>query len=61
MKLIYTGPHDSVTVPLPYGGAVEVKRSTTANLPNSLAERLLKQEANWKKHQPGPVPKGGTE
>ena len=60
MKLIYVGPHDAVTVALPYGGAVEIKHGENANLPDSLAERLLEQPENWKKHQPGPVPKGGA-
>jgi hypothetical protein len=61
MKLIYIGPHDAVTVPLPYGGAVEVKHGESANLPNSLAEKLLIQEDNWKKHDPDSKPKGGEE
>ena len=58
MKLVYVGPHDTVTVPLPYGGAVEVKHGEAADLPNSLAERLLEQPDNWEK--PKAAPKGGA-
>lgn len=53
MQLVYIGPHDSVMVPLPYGGQVEVKRGKEATLPDSLSESLLKQTTNWERSKGG--------
>lgn len=53
MKLIYIGPHEGVTVPLPLGGEVVAKHGEEVNLPDSLAARLLEQPTNWEKSKGG--------
>lgn len=49
MKLVYIGPHEAVTVPLPLGGEVQAKRGEEVTLPDSLAARLLEQSSNWER------------
>ena len=47
-RLVYIGIHDSVDVPLPYGGSVRAKRDgDPIEVGNSLGERLLEQPKNW--------------
>lgn len=53
MKLVYIGPHEGVTVPLPLGGEVTAKRGEEVTLPDSLSARLLEQKDNWEKAKGG--------
>lgn len=53
MKLVYIGPHDKVTVPLPGGGQATVERGKVLDTQDGHAKDLMKQHRNWK---PEPVP-----
>jgi hypothetical protein len=49
MKLIYTGPHGSVTVPMPLGGEQNAQWGEVFETSEEHAAQLLEQEANWKR------------
>lgn len=60
MEIIYTGMFDEVDVPYEEDGTprlLTVQRGKAVEAPDGLAERLLEQEANWKR---GTVSRGKT-
>lgn len=49
MKVLYTGPHDAVTVPLPGGGSEIVEQGGVLDTTDTHAEGLLEQPENWQR------------
>ena len=48
MKLVYTGPHTGVVVPLPDGRELECEHGKESpDFPADFASSLLEQESNW--------------